>query len=87
MFNDYSWISSRTDRQIERMRDWLAGIKQLVVIELGVGSVIPTVRNQGERLQVPLIRINPREFIVRNRRCVGLKLGALDGLKIIATQL
>ncbi len=84
MFNDYSWISSRTDGQIERMCDWRSTVGQLVVIELGAGNAIPTVRNLGERLQVSLIRINPRDFVVRNRRCVGLETNALDGLTMIA---
>lgn len=81
MFNDYSWISTRTDQQIERMRDWIARVNNLVVIEIGAGRAIPTVRNQSERLQKPVIRINPIDFSVRHRRSIGLDSTALIGLQ------
>jgi NAD-dependent SIR2 family protein deacetylase len=82
MFNDHTWRSARTDRQVDRMENWLAKVEHLVVLELGAGTDIPTVRNQGERLQVPLVRINPRDFGVRSKLSVGLPLGSLEGLQL-----
>lgn len=87
MFDDYAWLSSRTDYQIERMREWLSCVDNLAIIEIGAGSAIPTVRNVGEQLQQPIIRINPRDYQVRNRRCVGLPVSALEGLNMIASHL
>lgn len=87
MFDDYAWLSSRTDYQIERMQGWLSSVNNLAIIEIGAGLAIPTVRNLGERLQQPIIRINPRDSQVRNRRCVGLSCGALEGLNLIASHI
>jgi NAD-dependent SIR2 family protein deacetylase len=67
MFGDYSWISQRTDRQEERLQEFLTRHERsrLVIIECGAGTVIPTIRYLGERLGgrrgATLIRINPRE--------------------------
>jgi hypothetical protein len=83
MFGDSSWLASRTEKQAERLQDWLAGVARLVVLELGAGKAIPTVRNQGERLTAPLVRINPRDFDVYNRRSVGSPVGALKRLRLL----
>jgi NAD-dependent SIR2 family protein deacetylase len=69
MFGDWSWLSHRTDAQQERFAAWLKELAKssanLVVIELGAGGAIPTVRLTSERVQEriggTLIRINPRE--------------------------
>jgi NAD-dependent SIR2 family protein deacetylase len=67
MFNDGGWLEERTEQQIARFQTWLeqsAG-EQMVVIEMGAGSAIPTVRHMSETLMrqmgATLIRINPRE--------------------------
>jgi NAD-dependent SIR2 family protein deacetylase len=92
MFGDGAWRSERTDAQETRLGAWLerpsvrqAG-KALVVIELGAGSAVPTVRRFSEAvarsLGGTLIRINPREPEVP-LGAIGLSLGALDGLRAI----
>ena len=53
------------------------------VLEIGAGVAISTVRNFGERQQVPMIRINPLDYGVRDMKSVGLQLGALDGLQLL----
>jgi hypothetical protein len=58
-----------------------------VVIEIGAGTAIPTVRRFGEAQDCPLIRINARERQVRPSGDVGLAMGGLEGLKAIATRL
>ena len=87
MFWDSSWLSGRTEAQHERFSKWLnelhAASAKVVVIELGAGSAIPTVRHTSEqvagRLGGKLIRINPREAEVPNGH-IGLTLGALEGI-------
>ena len=54
-----------------------------MVIELGAGTAIPTVRWFGETLGVPLIRINPTEAEVSSAIGVSLQSGALAGLQAI----
>ena len=51
-----------------------------MVIELGAGTQVPTVRWFGEGQGVPLIRINPTEPEVGSALGVGIRAGALEAL-------
>ncbi|CAE6727994.1 NAD-dependent protein deacetylase [Paraburkholderia haematera] len=81
MFGDYDWIALRTEHQEERLRTWLAGVSNLVVVEIGAGTTIPTVRRFGEQQNARLIRINPFESRIDARRGIGLAMGAEEGLR------
>lgn len=83
MFGDGGWIDRRTQLQQSRLETWRREVKKLVVIELGAGTHIPTVRWFGETLGVPLIRINPGEPEVSSALAVGIRSGALAALKAI----
>lgn len=70
LFGDWGWDGSRYDQQEERLATWIERVcdrpnARLVVIELGAGSHIPTVRSFGEQMKArydaTLVRINPRE--------------------------
>lgn len=67
MFGDWGWFPGRTEGQETRFHQWLADISgaNLVVVECGAGSAVPTVRLTCEqlasRLEGTLVRINPRE--------------------------
>ena len=71
MFGDYSWVSKRSAIQEENFDDFLQlnRNKPMVVIEMGAGSAIPTIRHLSERLgqqqKTLVIRINPREPQIR----------------------
>lgn len=58
-----------------------------VVIELGAGKTIATVRLFSNRTarqkQTSVIRINPVDFQVENKNDVGLPLSALEGLHLL----
>ncbi len=65
MFGDDGWISSRTRQQGSRLNNWLDEIElsATVIVEMGAGTAVPTVRYFGEQLQslgARLIRINPK---------------------------
>jgi hypothetical protein len=71
---------------------WLEKVQnknqKLVIIEIGAGKAVPTVRLTSERiarlLNGFLIRINPRDYDVpTNINAVSLKVGGLEGLKLI----
>jgi NAD-dependent SIR2 family protein deacetylase len=87
MFGDGSWLSHRTGAQQERFYRWLNGLHRasakLVLVEIGAGSTIPTVRRTSERvieqLGGKLIRINPREQEVPMGH-MGLPFGAAEGI-------
>lgn len=80
MFGDWHWDEIRTDMQSSRMNAWQARAKRPVVIELGAGTAIPTVRRFGEEVGCPMIRLNPTESTVGLRRDIGIPIGALDGI-------
>ena len=87
MFGDWNWISGRSVAQEERCESWLNQVspKDLVVIEMGAGTAIPTVRNQGDRLErlgATLIRINPRDS-EGSGKTISIPCGAKDALLAI----
>ena len=83
MFNDWQWVSDLTDLQMSRLNKWYKKIKNLVVIELGAGTSVPSVRRVCEATKAPFIRINPMEPEVPHKTDIGLPLNALDALQKI----
>lgn len=90
MFSDFEWDHSRTTYQRKRMEDWLEDKKQkkLLVIEIGAGSDIPTVRLTCEEIFQSIgdqfIRINPIESECNIKNSLSFSMGAEKALKIIA---
>lgn len=80
MFGDYDWIALRTEQQEAQLRMWLRGIERLVVVEIGVGRAIPTLREFGESRGAKLIRVNPEDHAIAARRGVGIAARAAEGL-------
>jgi len=85
MFGDWSWLPDRTQGQQMRFDLFVAQHldQSLVIIEMGAGTAIPTIRYTSERLSdrsgATLVRINPRETQVP-RPHLSLPCGALEGL-------
>jgi len=86
MFGDWSFIGDRCGEQDRAYRDWHASHDgELVVVEMGAGTALPTIRMESERQQrggATLIRINPRESH-GPAGTLGLATGALDALRAI----
>jgi NAD-dependent SIR2 family protein deacetylase len=80
MFGDRDWIDARTRQQERRLTAWLRSVERPVVVEVGAGSTVATVRAFVHGLDAPLVRINPRESQVPRRRDVGLAVGAREGI-------
>lgn len=80
MFDDFAWHSGRTDEQEARLYEFLKSHQNPVVIELGAGTAIPTVRRFGEHFAPRLIRINPRDDDLPIRGGITLKMGARAGV-------
>lgn len=89
MFGDLEWHESLAADQDRRLRR-LAGVSRLVVIEIGAGTSIPSVRNLSHELVIEhdamLIRINPREARVPRARDVSIEAPELLALQAIARQ-
>ena len=84
MFGDWAWLADRTNAQERRLHAWLRQVERLLVIEVGAGTNIPTVRMLGERLSGPLIRINPTEPQLPAGKGVSIATGGLAALRAIA---
>ena len=90
MFGDRGWNPNRCEEQQANYERWLRTLigreATLVVLELGAGQAVPTVRLQSEQIAtaVPgttLIRVNPREAeIGRSCRGISLEMGALEAI-------
>lgn len=65
MFGDFRFDGSRRRRQEQRLRSWLQthSNSRLLIVEVGVGTTIPQLRLQNERLlattDTRMLRINP----------------------------
>ena len=82
MFSDWHWKQTRTGQQKVRINTWRQQVKHPLVIELGAGEAIPTVRLYGEEASHRLIRINPRDDEVPTGG-IALRAGAREALEAI----
>ncbi|MFZ3000018.1 MAG: Sir2 family NAD-dependent protein deacetylase [Undibacterium umbellatum] len=87
MFGDADWLEQRAQQQAARQANWLSRVSRPLVIELGAGTAIPSVRNFSHRVMLEyggrLLRINLRESQVPFAQDVGLAMGALEALTAI----
>jgi NAD-dependent SIR2 family protein deacetylase len=83
MFGDGRWLDDRTAHQYERLERWRRQVRRLVVVELGAGMDVPSVRRLCEAQRAPLVRINPREPNVAVGTDVGIAQGALAALQAL----
>jgi len=88
MFGDFSWLDARTSAQEQRFYNFLLGNngKRLVIIEMGAGSAVPTIRHLTQQVSQKknacAIRINPREPQIGGKN-ISLPLGSLEALEAI----
>ncbi|WP_439384124.1 SIR2 family NAD-dependent protein deacylase [Amycolatopsis lexingtonensis] len=83
MFGDHDWVPHRSQAQLDELTAWRRTARDLVVVELGAGQAVPTVRRYSELASAAtgaLIRINPREPEIRHNRGVSIPAGALETL-------
>lgn len=63
MFGDGGWLEWRSQLQTSRLQHWLARCERPVVVEVGAGTSIPSVRRFSQAALVEhgavLVRINP----------------------------
>lgn len=89
MFGDQAWLQGRVIAQSHAFDRFLkanAG-RTIVVIEMGAGTAIPTIRSTSERIgrkfkHATVIRINPREPRIGSPH-LSMSCGALEGLQRI----
>jgi NAD-dependent SIR2 family protein deacetylase len=92
MFNDWEWVEHRSAAQRRRLDAFLAAhaTDPMVVVEMGAGTALPSIRatseRAGHRPGCRVVRINPREAQIE-RPHLALPVGALAGLRAIAAAL
>lgn len=88
MFGDWNWVAGRREVQRASENRWLEAVAQsqgnVLVIEMGAGTAIPSVRHFSHRISreygARIIRINPRECQVPSSKDVGIAGRALEAL-------
>jgi NAD-dependent SIR2 family protein deacetylase len=92
MFGDWGWLPERTATQERGFGGWLdsLGDVRLVVVEVGAGTAVPTVRMTSEQIAHrtggTLVRVNVREPQVRGDH-IGIAMGGLAALEAIEERL
>lgn len=87
MFGDGGWSGQRTLEQEERFRQWRSRVSRPVVIEIGAGTIIPSVRHFGEAQDAPLIRINLREWQTTRAGDIGLGMSSREGIDALVREI
>lgn len=94
MFDDYHWVGTHSDLQSQRLNNqWLKQVKNKVIIEIGAGTAVATIRYFSEqnarKHSAHLIRINPNESdtLALTPQATGLAMGGLEALQAIDTVL
>jgi len=88
MFSDFYWDSSINLKQERTLNSWfdINASKNLLIIELGAGISVPTVRFFCERsmkeYDCNMVRINPRDYQVP-KGSTALASGALEALELL----
>jgi NAD-dependent SIR2 family protein deacetylase len=86
MFGDGAWLPGRSSAQARRFEAFLEehGEEGLVVVELGAGTAVATIRYLSERLGrrpgATVIRVNPREADIRAPH-LSIPAGALEAIR------
>lgn len=88
MFGDMGWVPYDSEARLDAVTAWRRELRaaRLVVVELGAGTAIPTVRRYAELASAgsgTLIRINPREPDVRHGRGIPLPMRSLEALNAL----
>lgn len=81
MFGDYGWQGARTEAQERELERWLLATPKALVIELGAGTAVPSVRHFSRRTGWRVIRVNPTEPETLADKGVGIRAGALEALR------
>lgn len=91
MFNDWGFNDIRESVQAQNFLEWKRSLNQdelLVILEIGAGVAIPTIRDMGEKLatshpNAKLIRINPKDTEIPKSLGYSLQMGGLEGIKAL----
>jgi len=84
MFGDWSWVPDVADVQEQRFERFAAGAARPVVLEIGAGTAIPSLRRLSRLRRWPVVRVNLDAPEGADGEGVGLRCGALEAIRRIA---
>jgi NAD-dependent SIR2 family protein deacetylase len=87
MFGDGGWLGYRSELQEANFNAWRRTIQRPVIIEIGAGQSIPTVRRFGEEQNGFLIRINSVAPELNGLACMGFRMSGLEAQRGIEAAL
>jgi len=86
--HNWNWNGKRASKQETKYNTWRQKNKdkKIAIIEIGAGTSIPTIRIEEEQLSsrynnTKLIRINLREYDIKNNIGFSIPFGGLEGIK------
>jgi NAD-dependent SIR2 family protein deacetylase len=88
MFDDWGWVEVVAREQQRHFEEWCARVRgrRLLIVEVGAGTALPTIRRLGERMAerslATLVRINPAAEEA-DERALAVPLPALQALGLI----
>lgn len=90
MFGDWGWLHKRSSNQSDKLEEWLNYLKRnsfrLLIVEIGAGLSVPTVRYKSEQIanlfEAKLVRINPVDYQVPFGH-FSINMGAKDGIETL----
>lgn len=81
MFDDYWFVAKTTITQALKYKNWAVDKKNLVGIELGAGTAVPSIRSFGMHNTATLIRINPHDYQISRKQDISIAETALNGIQ------
>lgn len=83
MFNDNYFCFSQLDKESLKYTAWVQGKKNLVGIEIGAGTAVPSLRDYGRRNTSMLVRINPHESSIYRPQDISIPQTAIEGIRTL----
>ncbi len=83
MFGDWRWIDQRTRQQQFAYNRWQHATPNIVMLEIGAGTDVTTVRQFTASSGRRFVRINPQHEPLLPRQALHMRSGALAGIQAI----
>lgn len=83
MFNDPWFVATVEMRQSLKYLNWAADKENIVGIEIGAGTTVPSIRIFGEQQTKTLIRINPHDHEINRKQDIMLPYSAVAGIDLL----
>ena len=81
MFDDIDFEWRGVNAQYHKYQAWAESRSNLVGIEIGSGTVVPSIRDFGRRNTTMLVRINPQEYTITRVQDISIPESAVNGIR------